>query len=557
MIAQTGEHPECELKSEWRRDTPYLKAEFVKDIQSIANSSIPENSDNYIVVGADDVKREIVGCNHADFDEAPIRQLLESHLDPTPEFEVLRPKTTEGVAYVILRVPHQPNRPFVAKRSIREKPYVHLAEGQIWIKPGGANTGSTQKRLVTTRAEILSLFDNTEALVESRVTDRLNQLIPDIRLEERTRVQGRTLNSVSALTSTDMEFEYYLEQVLGVGNETQFSLIVERLRDQTLGVWDCDKRSEGSFTPEEIAAVKEATFLPAMNRIVLLGLLLIKFSAPIEWFNRLAELLVEIFLESNSLGRCVAGINKESDVSSLEEHRSHTVPAVESLLAAYLLGGYEVSKRNDTVYTKTLFPRIVTPVTPPYEEWVKNGLYLWWPLTRFCGTPNRQRDLMVLDRYGKGDRIEELVGGKKAIRKAALQLDFLVDWHSFMSLKGMGEPATIRYFEVELSSVITQFRPHYPYEQVDQVMPLIEKIWASLSTGDHEFWLLSDRLAELFGSIELDQRKAMLGRFLLYAKRQQDEWMWQARRLPYHEHWPPGIAEIVDAARLAQSQKPA
>lgn len=85
-------------------------------------------------------------------------------------------------------------------------------------------------------------------------------------------------------------------------------------------------------------------------------------------------------------------------------------------------------------------------------------------------------------------------------------------------------------------------------------MPLIEKIWTSLSTGDHGYWLLSDRLEEVFSSIELERKKAMLGRFLVYAKRQQNEWMWASQRLPYHEHWPPGISEIVDAARLAQSQ---
>lgn len=445
MIAEAGEHPECELKREWRRNTPYLKAEFVKDIQSVANSAIPEDRDKYIVVGADDEKRTILGCNHAEFDEASIRQLLEAHLDPVPEFEVLRLRTTTCTDYVILRIPHQSNRPFVAKLSIRENQHAYLIEGQIWIKPGGAHTGSTQKRLVTTRAEMLSLFDNIEALVEGRVTERLSQLIPDIRLEERTRVQGRTLNSVSALTSTDLEFEYYLEQLLGVGNETQFNLIVERLRDHAVSLWDCDKRSGGRFTPEEIAQVKDATFLPALNRIVLLGLLLIKFSAPLDWFDRLADLLVEIFQESNNLGRCVTGVNGPGEVSSLDEHRSHTVPALESLIAAYLLAGYELSKRNDTTYTKMLFPRVVKPVTQPYEEWIKNGLYLFWPVTWSSGTPNRPRDLMVLDRYGKGDRVEELVGGKKAIRKAVLQLDCLVDWHSYMSLTTMGEPATIRF----------------------------------------------------------------------------------------------------------------
>src|SRR5690242_1652636 len=87
IIAQAGEHPECELKRELLRTTPYLKAEFIKDIQSIANSTIKEGSEKYFVIGADESSRQITGCNHTDFDEADIRQLLESHLDPVPEFE--------------------------------------------------------------------------------------------------------------------------------------------------------------------------------------------------------------------------------------------------------------------------------------------------------------------------------------------------------------------------------------------------------------------------------------------------------------------------------------
>ncbi len=118
MIAEAGEHPECELKREWRRNTPYLKAEFIKDIQSVANSAIPEHRDKYIVVGADDRARTIIECDHTDFDEASIRQLLEANLDPVPEFEVLRLRTTAGADYVIFRIPHQSNRPFVAKLGL-------------------------------------------------------------------------------------------------------------------------------------------------------------------------------------------------------------------------------------------------------------------------------------------------------------------------------------------------------------------------------------------------------------------------------------------------------
>src|SRR5688500_13843900 len=82
MIGEVGEHPEVELKLSWRRDTAYHKAEFIKDIQSVANSEIGQDQDKYIVIGVEEATREIKGCSHEDFDEASIRQLLESHLDP-------------------------------------------------------------------------------------------------------------------------------------------------------------------------------------------------------------------------------------------------------------------------------------------------------------------------------------------------------------------------------------------------------------------------------------------------------------------------------------------
>src|SRR5437868_4378643 len=96
MIKELGEHPECELKGSWRRDTQYHKAEIVKDIQATANSAIVPNREKYIVVGADQTSRKIVGCNHTDFDDASIRQLLETYLDPVPEYEVLQLKSSEG-----------------------------------------------------------------------------------------------------------------------------------------------------------------------------------------------------------------------------------------------------------------------------------------------------------------------------------------------------------------------------------------------------------------------------------------------------------------------------
>src|SRR6185369_6993825 len=108
-----------ELKKNWPRNTPYHKAEVVKDIQATANSSIPVGKDKYIVVGADQQTRTITGCNPNDYDDASIRQLLEQYLDPVPEFEVLSLKSSANLNFVVLRFPYQKARPFFAKAQIR------------------------------------------------------------------------------------------------------------------------------------------------------------------------------------------------------------------------------------------------------------------------------------------------------------------------------------------------------------------------------------------------------------------------------------------------------
>jgi len=77
LITLVGEHPECELKRQWVRNTPFHRAEMVKDIQATANSAVTRDMEKYIVVGADQQTRTITGCNQADYDDASIRQLLE------------------------------------------------------------------------------------------------------------------------------------------------------------------------------------------------------------------------------------------------------------------------------------------------------------------------------------------------------------------------------------------------------------------------------------------------------------------------------------------------
>jgi hypothetical protein len=544
LIALVGEHPECEVKKNWPRNTPFHRAEMVKDIQATANSVIAPMKEKYIVVGADQETRTITGCNPSDYDDASIRQLLEQYLDPVPEFEVLALKSSTGVDFVVIRFPFQDGRPIFAKAQIRgERNQIYLDVGQVWVKPGGADTGSTGKRLVSSRQELLGLI-NLEPMVGHEVTLRLEKLLPEIRLEERTRLGVIENNVLPVLTSTDEEFELYVEQLL-VGNKiNQLNVGVEKLRDRTVSVWENSLNQNDKITAEHILEVKETEFLPAMKRLTLLGLLLIKFSAPVLWFSVLVDLLVEVFAVSHRLRRAQTPSPAEISIVSLAEHQSYTVPALETLLAAYLLTAFALVIRRKYEFLRVLFPRTVQAVRGPYDPDFR-GFLLFWPLTYRWGTPDIRRDLLVAERYARGDGIELLFGGGPQIKNAVLQVDCLVDWHAVLGQRPeQGETEIYEFFGSKFAGIDNSYTQNFTKESLTNVVPLIREMWEINVLGDRQLFLDED-LADIFGTFGLDRRKLTLAKFLDYGERAHGEVMWAQQRFPFRVQWQPNELDAL------------
>jgi hypothetical protein len=554
MIATLGEHPECELKLTWHRNSAYHKAEFVKDIQAIANSAISEDKDKYIVIGVNQETKIIEGCSHSDFDDAAIRQFLENYLDPIPDFEVLCLQASTGKDFVVLRFPHQIKKPFIAKSQIKDDKKVYLEEGEIWLKPGSAETGSSGKRRIKSRTEIIGLID-IEPYVKQAISERLEKVIPTIRLEERTRLQGQGINSISALASSDEEFQSHIEQLFlnpSWNHVGVINVLVEKLREKTVEVWDVEP-DEGGYTsrlsPQDIQQIKETEFLPAIRRLVLLGQLLIKFSAPQECFAKIADILLQIFNVSNKLAKAIVGVSRHAETSSLNEHNSFSVPALESLIATYFLAGYELNRRNKNLYSRHLLTKIVGYVKAQ-EGISSKDFFMFWPITTGWGYPNRRRDLLVTERYSNADNIGKLAGGEKCIKESSLQIECLIDWHSFLSFQEQGEPETIRFYQEFYSGISTSFRPHFIKEPYEQIVPLIDKLWEAIHTdGQNDFWLFDSRLSKVFGGIDLARRKCLFARFLLSLEAIQEEYQSQQRRGPYWMPWRSDIAQFVEEVR--------
>jgi len=338
----------------------------------------------------------------------------------------------------------------------------------------------------------------------------------------------------------------------------QLNIIVEKLRDKTVEVWKTDLDEHTRLSAEEILRIKESDFIPAIRRLTLLGLLLVKFSAPQAWFLKVANLLIEIFDMSHYLATKAERFHERHDVNSLAEQANYTVPAIESLLSAYVLAGYELS-RNSNVYMSLLFGRIVGHRSDPIDvdpevKW----LYLFWPMERAkWGSPKMSRHQMVIERYGNADRIEKLLGGKTGMKSAVLQVDCLIEWHSHLSFDGQGTPETVRYFRERYPNVGTSYFPDFFQEDFSHIEPLINKLGAAVRTGGGEMndWFVLPGLVDAFREVEIERRQHLLGKFLLYISREQSRTMLANNRMPYRVHWPPEIAALVNRVRENEEAK--
>lgn len=425
IISVVGEHPVCELKVTWLQDTPYHRAEVIKDIQSIANSNIQPDGEKYIVIGVDESTRSLKGCRHEDYDDASLRQLLESHLDRVPEFELLKIYASNGTPLVVIRIPHQTYRPFIVKKTITDnkgKPY--LQEGDIYHKPGAAETGSTGKQRVTKREELIAMLD-VDQLVHAAATERINQLLPIIRLEERSRLGS--LGAVPVLTATDDEFASYVEQALVTANPNIFPILLEKLRDKTVGVWEHSIDAQKQLQREDVLGMK-AEFVVAIRRLTHFGLLLIKFQAPLDLFCEVVDQLEEVLYCWRPLRRIIHEVIDDSTKpTSLAEHATYSVPAVEALFSAYLLAGYSLGKTKCTKYFSTMYPRFV-----PRGSAEAADAFLSWPYYWEAG-PVTHLDLLVIERFAADPLFVSIVGPEAAISRVVRQADCLLEWHSFLS----------------------------------------------------------------------------------------------------------------------------
>jgi len=467
VVREVGEHPDYEMKRSCSLQNLSDRLEFVKDIQSIATSHI--EAEKYLIIGADEKNRSFCEVsNRSEFDEASIRQILDKYLSPVPMFQVFQLESSDGHHFVLFVLPKQPRRRILAKVTVTtDDPKdlmqrVLLRVGDLWTK--GSSTG---KRLAKVEDWDDIYQEIIEAEAEQKARIRTAHAIELAMAREKMRPTG---HSLLPSVFTDDEFQALMEDVCYGKDGARLKVLLERLRDDVVEGWHRIGAYEELFADnpfaDRIESFTEArqkvldyiknVLRPAMHWVALAGIYTVKNSGPVEFLDAVVDLLKEVFETTHSL-RTPRAIVPQGQISqSIEDHVSHTVPALESLISLHLIGAY-LTKRKRFEYLRSVFRANVFSTGWQGQHQTKR-LLAFWPLDMGIGNGEPQ----ILRKWGGrlklcAGRVKtdlayvRLFGSEKSTIDSLCQYEFCLELNSFLAIPKLSP---------ESGSAITQLYPN-------------------------------------------------------------------------------------------------
>jgi hypothetical protein len=564
VVREVGEHPQYEMKRSCSLSKLAGKIEFVKDIQSIATSKI--ETEKYLVIGADDKAKAFCPVdNLGEFDEASVRQILDKYLSPVPAFQIFQLQSSEGHPFVLFVLPRQPNRRILAKVTIfadeaqDAKQKLLLREGDLWTK--GSSTG---KRLAKAEDWDEIYEEMIEEEAERRARVRTAHTIELAIAREKLTPYGRAL---LPSVFTDEEFQALMEDVCSTRDESRFKVLLERLRDDTVEGWHRIGAYEDLFASQFLsnaaASMPDAkqkvqdhiknVFRPAMRWLTLAAIYTIKNGGPNSFVDLVADLLKEVFETTHKLQvpRAVALAGQKT--RTIEEHVSHTVPALESLISLHLTGAY-IAKRNRFEYLRSLFRGDVYGTDWQGQNWEKRPM-AFWPLDLSIGhgEPDVLRTWggrlkLCAGRVRADSAYGKLFGSERATIEVLCQYELCLELNSFLAMPQCS-PETGSYVKQAYPDVDFVFRPQLIAFSLLPLHDLVSALFAEIKKNKPI--LLKVILFEpvLAGQITKSGGDKVFGSFLDSISKAHGQLWLATRHFPPDHGWPPDVEKELKRLR--------
>ncbi|OLS21391.1 MAG: hypothetical protein HeimC3_35860 [Candidatus Heimdallarchaeota archaeon LC_3] len=111
------------------------KAEFIRDMISLANMAWSEKKHSYLVVGVTD-SGEVVDSSESMVDDATYQQIVDSFVNPSIDFTLRKELIKDVPIYVFVILPK--DNFHITNKTIQESSKIYLAKNECWFRKGSS-----------------------------------------------------------------------------------------------------------------------------------------------------------------------------------------------------------------------------------------------------------------------------------------------------------------------------------------------------------------------------------------------------------------------------------
>jgi hypothetical protein len=521
------------------------RLDFIKLLQGIGNAEIA--GERCVVIGADPKEKKFYPVtNVAELDAAKLSQVLNAYIDPAPRVEVFALETDDGVPFVLLVIEANPQRPIlITKQGHTEAGKVRLEPGKVWIKK---NTGLVR----ATRADLDLMYSvRIEEEAEDRARKRLRHLLEISPTPQPSQASTSRAPISALLVGPKNDLRSFADDLIAAGDLRRFRMLLELARGPLIDGWD-NLSVRGGTSPADITQFAAGVsgffrdeFLPSVQSVVELGLLIIKYEADESWFTGVIDVLVDAFDASKGLNWLKSGhVIQQPD--SLRWWR----PALEIYAAIRTVAIYAIARKRLS-FLGSILPRTVTPISIDDRSASKTPI-VFWP---FLGLQFEAGELdggrapffwkeRVASAWGK------YFGTVTKFLESSSQLELLLEFNSYLATNTLNDTKLKQWLALNVEDISFFYFPDLYGQDLQATVPMAERIYDILSSSDPRFprhLAVDVRIFDqLFGEIEPRQRLEIYAGFLYYLKTWQSTTMFQQfRRFPFTYNWQGRLQKIV------------
>ncbi len=546
LVKQGVEHPRFEFKRTCSilRDNLDDRLDFIKLLQGVANAEIA--GERCITIGADPKEKLFYPVsNTEEFDPATVSGVVTKYLDPPPRFQVFNNLLTDdGQPFVLLVLDANQPRPIVVKtEGQRPDGKIRLQVGEIWIKKGTALQTAS-------RADLDLMYrQRTEEEAEDRARKRFKHFGELSGVSHPFGPLPTRLPVRELLMGPTPELQRFTEELIAANDYPRFRMLLELARESLVQGWDDLSMRGPGIPPDPKEYVSEVNgffrdeFLPSLQSVVTLGLLVVKYDSEVSWLLAVVETLLETFEASRGLQRLKSGhVIQQPD--SLPWWR----PALEVYVAIRCLATYALS-RNRPRFLGPILPQFVARIAIDDRQTPKTPV-LFWPLPDLHsgGQLNDGRSPF----YWK-ERIStawgEYFGTYEKFLGPACELEFLLELNSYLGTDAIKEPKIKQWLEIGSRGTSYRYQPDLYAYDLHWTVPMAERCYDLIAADKPfpQYLAVEPKLFALaFKEKNSEQRLLIYGGFLYHLKVWQQEVMFQGfGRWAFMYDWDGRLGDLV------------